>query len=158
MPGEPGPPADLLSDLDEVARIMAGFEGDWWVIGSAAILLSGVPNLEPQDIDILVSDQGARELCSRLRASAIDMPRHDKFRSDLFFRHRLVSRDMEVMGGFTVATAVGWEAFWPEDTRLVQSEAGTLRLPAVSDLVRMCRLFGRAKDIARIPALEALPR
>jgi hypothetical protein len=156
MPLTPAFHHALDADLDELARVMRCFEEEWWIIGSAAIRLAGVADLDPNDIDILVSAEGASKLSAMLGSTPLTMPAHERFHSDIFFRRLLIGRDMEVMGGFSVRSETGWRPFWPRETRRIAISDGELRIPANADLKRMCQLFGRPKDIARIAALDAL--
>jgi len=151
-----GWPPGLTADLQVLALLMADVHEDWWVIGSTAIVLAGVEGIEPNDIDVLISAEAGRGLAARLDNKPLVMPPHPKFRSEVFFRRRLVSRDAEFMGGFEVAGEGGWQAFRPMSRRMVNVSGGVIAIPDVEDLKRMCRLFGRAKDIEKLARLEAL--
>ncbi|MCD2173249.1 hypothetical protein [Rhizobium sp. C4] len=135
---------------------MADFQDHWWVIGSAAILLSGASGIEPNDIAVLLSAEAAQALALRFGAAPLSLSAHPKFRSKVFFRQRLLVREAEFMGGFEVAGEGGWQVFWPTSRRLVHLSRGVIPVPAVADLKDMCRLFGRAKDMEKLARLEAL--
>ncbi len=149
-------PAGLYNDLEALAGLMADVRDDWWVIGSAAILLAGIEGIVPHDIDVLMSAEVARALSERLDETPLVVPPHPKFRSEVFFRQRLIMHEAEFMGGFEVAGEGGWQAYWPMSRRMVPLAQGAIPIPEVEDLKRMCRLFGRAKDMERLTRLEAL--
>jgi hypothetical protein len=151
-----GLPQGLANDLETLARLMADIREDWWVIGSTAIVLAGVEGIAPHDVDVLISAQAARALAESLGETPLALPPHPKFRSEVFFRRRLVSRDAEFMVGFEVAGEGGWEAFWPVSRRMVGVPGGVIPIPDVEDLKRMCRLFGRARDMEKLARLETL--
>ncbi len=153
---DPDLPKGLADDLSELARLMADVRENWWVIGSTAIVLAGVDGIVPNDIDVLVSAGAARVLAERLDETPLVMLPHPKFRSEVFFRRQLVFREAEVMGGFDVAGEGGWQTFWPTSRRIVSLSQGVISIPDVEDLKRMCRLFGRAKDMEKLARLDAL--
>ena len=51
--------AGLHHALPQMART---FRDPWWIIGSAAMALAGVPGIVPQDIDVLCSRQDSLRL------------------------------------------------------------------------------------------------
>ena len=58
--------AGLHDALPQIART---FRDSWWIIGSAAMALAGIPGIVPQDIDVLCSRSDAL----RLREAWIDV-------------------------------------------------------------------------------------
>jgi hypothetical protein len=120
----------------------------WWIIGSAAMALHGVPGLEVGDVDLLMSRRDAAAL---LRTKGIEPApggADGRFRSDVFGRWRAGAYIVEVMGGFHVD---GMELV-PE-TRV---SAGGLCVPNVGELIAMCERFGRPKDAERARLLRGL--
>jgi hypothetical protein len=51
--------AGLEPTLAEAARVGATLQDHWWIIGSAAIALTGV-NIEVLDVDLVVSERDAQ--------------------------------------------------------------------------------------------------
>ena len=51
--------AGLHDALPQIART---FRDSWWIIGSAAMALAGIPGIMPQDIDVLCSRNDALRL------------------------------------------------------------------------------------------------
>lgn len=151
-----GMPDGFADDLQALVRIMAHVRTDWWVIGSTAIALAGVEGIVPHDIDVLISADAARALAERLKVEPLALSPHPKFRSEVFFRRSLVAREAEFMGGFEVAGEGGWRGFWPVSRCMIPVRGDVIPIPAVEDLKRMCRLFGRSKDMEKLARLEAL--
>ncbi|MGR6430580.1 hypothetical protein ACU5AY_06625 [Rhizobium sp. PAMB 3174] len=151
-------PADLALDLSRLVEAMSGFEGRWWIIGSAAMALHGVEGIDPNDIDILVSADDARRLSTRWKIEPFAMPPHPRFRSEVFLRKPLAAREAEVMGGFEVMTVGGWTPVEPRDRIVVSHAGGMLYVPSIAEIIDMCRQFGREKDLARLVLLARLPQ
>ena len=145
----------LTEGLQEVAALGPRLQDPWWLIGSAAMALGGVQGLDVADIDLLVSERDAAGALA-----AWDTPReppggNDRFRSVIYGR-RPGALVIEVMAGLEVKTARGWTPVRPRTRRAVPSEAGLLYVPETPELIEICRLFGRPKDLERARALEAL--
>ena len=106
--------AGLHDALPQIARTV---RDPWWIIGSAAMALAGIPGIVPQDIDVLCSRNDAL----RLREAWIDhvdaqfQPADEaRFRS-AFSRFTHLPMPLEVMGGLEVMTPSGWQALRVHD-------------------------------------------
>jgi hypothetical protein len=130
--------ARITPDLDRLAP-------SWALIGSAALICLGAPLDEAADLDVVTSVDGA----GRLRrawagwlilgeAKAPDGP----FRSLDFARYETPWGPVEVMGGLRVRGEL-----------LVIDADGSL--PAAPEQLRILRLLGRPKDLAKAGVLEA---
>lgn len=53
---------ELAATLKVVAAGCAALRDDWWVFGGAAMALAGAPDLNPPDIDLIVSERDAASL------------------------------------------------------------------------------------------------
>lgn len=149
-------PVDLALDLTRLVEAMAGFREHWWLIGSTAMVLHGVQGIDPNDIDVLVSADGARCLSERWQIAPLEMPPHPLFRSQVFLRKSLAVREVEIMGGFEVMTGKRWIPVQPKDRIAIRSHGGMLYVPSISEIAAMCRQFGREKDMARLALLARL--
>ena len=131
----------LKADLDAVAR-------PWVLIGSGALVLLGLPLGSANDLDIVTSAEGAgrlRSLWSRwLGSDAVSVP-DGPFRSDDFARYETPWGPAEVMGGLKVRGE-------PLVIRAIHAE---LPIPTAAEQLRILRLFGRTKDLAKAAQLEA---
>lgn len=142
----------LAATLEVVADATCGCADDWWLIGSAAMALAGVPALDPPDVDLLVSERDARRLIGGWKAVVAPPSSSDLFRSRIFAKAAVAPMPIEIMAGFEVRTGGGWRQVRPS-TRL--AVLGVF-IPSPAEQVEICRLFGRPKDLARIAALESL--
>lgn len=136
-------PAELRQLFDNVAPDLDAFAAPWSLIGSGALILLGVPLGEAADLDVVTGVDGA----GRLRAAwgawldpsepkAPDGP----FRSDDFARYVTPWGPVEIMGGLKVRG------------RALDVAAP---IPSAAEQLRILRLFGRPKDLAKAEQLEA---
>lgn len=149
-------PHDLSATFDAVVAAAPVLEDDWWVFGSAGMALAGVPDLSPPDVDLIVTERDARRLIMLWRAEVDASPGSGLFRSEIFAKARHTPLPIEIMAGFQVKAAGAWTPVRPRTRVPVPHGAGTLFIPSAAEQVEICRLFGRPKDLARLPALEAL--
>jgi hypothetical protein len=131
--------AGLAPDLDRLAA-------PWTVIGSGALILLGAPVDEAADLDIVTSVDGS----GRLRGAWADWLRADEpkapdgpFRSQDFARYETPLGPVEVMGGLAVRG----------EPLVIRETIGAI--PTAPEQLRILRLFGRPKDLAKAAALEA---
>jgi len=143
---------DLVATLDVVATAASGLADDWWLLGSAAMALVGVAGLSPPDVDLLVSERDARRLMTMWNTQPEPASASPLFRSKVFAKAGIARLPIEIMAGFEVRNSEGWRPIQPRSRQLVQG----VFVPTAAEQIEFCRLFGRPKDLARIPALEAL--
>lgn len=136
-------PVEVEALVQRLAPDLDAFAAPWSLIGSGALVLLGVPLEAAGDLDVVTSVDGAR----RLRAAwgAWIAPGEPKapdgpFRSDDFARYETPWGPVEVMGGLKVRGR-------PLDV------SGPI--PSAADQLRILRLFGRPKDLAKAERLEA---
>ena len=146
--------AGLHEALPELART---FRDPWWIIGSAAMVLAGVPDTAPKDIDVLCS----REDASRLRTAwaphidSVYLPQDGaRFRSS-FARFMHLPMPLEAMGGLQVMTSGGWESLQVLDDAVLDVHGHAVRVPTLAEQHRIFLLFGRAKDLAKAARIAA---
>lgn len=131
--------------------IAAGFRDPWWIIGSAAMALSGIADTAPNDIDVLCSERDAQWLKAAWadHADHAYRPRDDaRFRSR-FARFIHLPMPLEVMGGLQVNAGDGWETLAIAATERVPVADFEVPVPTFREQVRVLRLFGRDKDLAK---------
>lgn len=135
-------PADLRHLFENVAPDLDAFAQPWSLIGSGALILLSAPIDEAADLDVVCDVDGARRLRAAWaswlapgEAKAPDGP----FRSEDFARYVTPWGPVEVMGGLKVRGR-------PLDLRAP--------LPPAEEQLRILRLFGRPKDLAKAAVLE----
>lgn len=136
-------PAELRALFDRLASDLDAFAAPWSLIGSGALILLGVPLETAGDLDVVTGVEGAARLRSAWSGwlapgepKAPDGP----FRSDDFARYATPWGPVEVMGGLKVRGRV-LDVSGP--------------IPSAADQLRILRLFGRPKDLAKAERLEA---
>ncbi|HKC03145.1 MAG TPA: hypothetical protein VKC17_07565 [Sphingomicrobium sp.] len=139
----------LAETLALVAEAASGAADDWWIIGSAAVVLHGrsVPHIK--DVDLLMSAADAAVFLKRtggpVRAGQAD----ERFRSLVFGLWTVPPIPVEVMGGFSVAADGGWRDVMLTTREPVSVADACVYVPAAEELVRLLHSFGRAKDLER---------
>ena len=148
--------AGLHHALPELART---FRDPWWIIGSAAMVLAGVADIAPQDIDVLCSRADALRLREAWRGHAdADYRPADgtRFRST-FSRFVHLPMPVEVMGGLEVMTAAGWQALVVHEDVCLDIAGDALRIPTLREQRRILLAFGRDKDLAKAARIPPSP-
>jgi hypothetical protein len=144
----PDLPPDLAAALEEVAIAAREARDPWWIIGSAAMAVHGVSGLIVGDVDLLMSRRDATQLLRRRGVEPRLGEANGQFRSDVFGRWQAGAFAVEVMGGFHVNGR--------ELVPVSRVAAAGLFVPPVEELIAMCELFGRPKDVERAARLRAL--
>lgn len=129
----------------------------WWFIGSAAMQMSGVAGVEPNDIDLLCSGADADRLIaawSEHLDTAYQPPDDDRFRSR-FARFRHLPMPLEVMGDLQVRVEGEWRPVLVEASRRIQWNGYAVPVPTLKEQVRILRQFGRAKDMAKADSIAS---
>jgi hypothetical protein len=154
------PPSALHAGLhDALPELARTFRDPWWIIGSAAMALAGVPGIVPQDIDVLCSRNDALVLRERW-SDHVDgrfVPTEEaRFRST-FARFTHLPMPLEIMGGLEVMTATGWQELRVHDDQRIDIASHAVRIPTLADQRRILLAFGRDKDLAKAARIPLSP-
>lgn len=145
-------PPRLLATLAIALPAMAQACRDpWWVIGSAAMRLGGMANVEPADVDLLCSASDAERLIAAWQEHldiAYKPQDDDRFRSR-FARFRHLPMPLEVMGDLQVHAEAGWQPVRVEASQQAWCDGVAVPVPAWQEQIRILHLFGRDKDLAK---------
>ena len=145
----------LTAAFARIAERLSGIQHDWWVIGSAALVLHGIPGIKVADIDILVPDVSrVQAILDALGAVPEEKAEHSLFVSERFARLQLGSLDVEVMAGLSVKTPAGLEPVAPSSRVAIDIGSGVIFVPELAELADILRRFGREKDLKRLEILE----
>jgi hypothetical protein len=128
----------------------------WWLIGSAALHVSGVLDIRVHDIDVLVTDADAMRLLAHWREridDAFQPERTDLFRSR-FGRIGGFALPVEVMGNLELRRGGEWQPVWPTDRIEVEWRGLYLAVPGLSAQCVILETFGRPKDLAKAEAVR----
>jgi hypothetical protein len=138
-------PSEVDALLLQIAADLDRLAAPWTLIGSAALIGLGVPVAGAADLDVVTTVEGA----GRLRRAWADWLIRGElktpdgpFRSLDFARYQTPWGPVEIMGGLHV-----------RGEPLVVDAAGPI--PAAAEQLRILRLFGRPKDLAKAVRLEA---
>lgn len=150
-------PADLEALVRRLAPDLAGLAEPWTIIGSGALMMTGLPVAHCPDLDILTSAAGAARLEQAWRdwRQAEYAPDPAAAFRSRFSRYLAPEGAIEVMGDLELRTVGGWR---PVTVRAVERRrfAGIdLPLPTPAEQLRILREFGRPKDLAKAQRLEA---
>ncbi len=148
-------PGDLRRALERIARVGQGMD-DWRIIGSSALMLSGLTEVQPDDVDVVGSAQTIFTMLDRMQCAA-GMPEPGVlFRSHPYVR--ISSPDslaIEVMGDLEVKQAGVWRSVLPLGQIPYATDFGPVYVPTVEQQLMLLERFGREKDIQRAALLRA---
>lgn len=126
------------------------------LFGTVILELKGIGDFSAADLDVIVH---AEEAISLAAAAGIDPGGeggNDKFRSLLHLHLDGAPLIIDVMAGMSVHTAGGWVLYEVEETVEIEACGRRFRTVSLADLRRFYHLAGRAKDVDKIAALDAL--
>jgi hypothetical protein len=150
-----------VTALDEtLQRLQADLEtlgDDWWLIGSAALVLHGVELASVGDVDLLTTPAAARRLAQRWGCALNPPASSGLFRSAVYFQRTETPLPVDVMAGFQVNSGGAWRPIWPKTRVAISRLGGTFYTPSRAELLDLLLLFDRPKDRERATLLRALP-
>lgn len=150
-------PAQVEALLERLGPDLTALDAPWVFIGSAALLVLGLPTEDCADLDILTTEAGAARLEGAWAAWREPDYRPDPaapFRSR-FSRYRTPEGAAEVMGELRLLTAEGWRPVEPGRVERRPFGKAAWPVPAAAEQLRILREFGRPKDLAKAARLEA---
>lgn len=129
-------------------------DADWWIIGSAALALSGI-DVAPKDIDVFAASDVIE--AARLNLAAAATPsRSDLFRSQPYFQfHPEGGLEIDFMGGLEIRVAGAWTGLRIESRMRVSAGSVSLFVPSLEEQAVILRLFGRPRDLVRAALIGA---
>lgn len=141
----------LAAALREIARTAPPDRHDWWIIGSAALRLAGIDDIEPADVDLLGSSGTLVGFLDRWGEQAATPRPGSRFRSDPYHRvDRPGCLPIETMGNLEVLSEGGWQKVAPTTRLAVDIGGRSVFIPALDEQLAILRLFGREKDLAKL--------
>ena len=148
-------PSAAVRTLVRLAGALEAVQDDWWLIGGAAVALQGLA-IEIADVDVLLSARDAREVIDALNIRANEGVAIDRVRSDIWARWTEPPLGVDLMAGLQIRTDDHGTRVEPATREAVAVEGRPIYVPARVELVAICRLFGRPKDLERAEGLARI--
>ena len=128
----------LARTLDMVAEAAIALREPWWIIGSAAAVLSGLQD-QVADVDLLVNEADARRLLQLWNAEPTVPSPSPLFTSTLFARLTIAPLPIEVMADLHVRG----QRLAPATRMAVRWGDGALYVPDPPEQIAILERFGR---------------
>jgi hypothetical protein len=136
--------------LEFLARHMPPDADPWCVIGSAALVISGIGGVTPEDIDVVSTKRTLDKLLMKAGTGPVVPKPNALFRSDPFGRIvREGALDIEVQGDLEVCIDGEWRPLVISTREAVQVGRHHIYVPALAEQADIFKLFGRPKDLAK---------
>ena len=142
---------EIVRAVRTVSPLLSQADASWCIYGSCALALNGLTHVEVHDVDILMTEDGVRQLLALLPQAHLydeDAP-GGRFRS-LHAWVDVEGVEIDLSGGLEVHHEGSWT---PVRVNSVQQHDG-IRYASLQDCVRLLRLFGRPKDLQRLDTLR----
>lgn len=133
---------------------MACAKDDWWIIGSAAVVLHGADPGPMSDIDVLLSIKDLDALFDRLPLTDTRDSRKGQFLSKRFGAWSELPMQVEFMAGFSQRIDGHWHKIQLNTRKQIQIAGCNLFVPERAELISLLQQFGRPKDLRRAAALS----
>lgn len=142
---------EIVRAVRTVSPLLSQADASWCIYGSCALALNGLTHVEVHDVDILMTEDGVRQLLALLPQAHLydeDAP-GGRFRS-LHAWVDVEGVEIDLSGGLEVLH----DGLWTPVTidHVVQSDG--IRYASLHDCARLLRSFGRPKDLLRLEALQ----
>ncbi|MEM5836239.1 MAG: hypothetical protein QXI23_02125 [Candidatus Aenigmatarchaeota archaeon] len=138
--------------LERLCELL-GRKVEWMVVGSASLALQGV-EIEPKDIDILTTKEGAYKISSILKEYEVKPVKFSKSRvfSSHFGKFRVEGIDVEVMGDLKAKVYGRWVSLTWRLKRPVFVKIGKLGIPVsrLEDQLKVYSMINRKKNLERV--------
>ncbi len=125
------------------------------LFGTSVLEILGIGDFHAADLDVIVDADEARALAAVAGIDPGGEGGNDKFRSLLHLHLDGGPLVVDVMAGMSIRTADGWQLYEVRQTMAVEAAGRRFRAVSLADLKRFYQLAGRAKDRAKIAALDA---
>ena len=143
--------------LHKAYPVLKSLHDDFFVIGSAALILSGVDIENTNDIDILTSDRDADSIREGWKDREIvnyQTGRSNLFRSN-FARYHFEELDVEVMGALEIHKNDVWSPLIIREAAIISLQDIRIKIPVLEEQRQILQWFGRDKDIEKIKRIDA---
>ena len=143
--------AGLEPTLAVVSSLASRLRDDWWIIGSAAIALTGIA-IEVPEVELLLSERDAGALLAGWAQPRPATEGQDRFRS-IHGEHTATPIPIEIMGGLEVCTGGTWVPVTPGTRDRIELAGGAVYIPDAADQLALLLMFRRTRDLVRAEML-----
>ena len=145
----------IIQTLKEASGGLTLLEDDFFIFGSAALILSGIEVGSTKDIDLLTSACSAGVLKRVWGDYRLDIPQKKSglFRSDRQI-YQFHSMQVEVSGDLQILKDGDWVDVRIHDYELVYIDDFAVKVPSLREQKRLLELFGREKDLQRLNLID----
>ncbi len=145
----------IIQTLHKASPGLQELKDDFFIIGSAASILSDVDIENTQDIDMVMSKRDAQLLKEVWKKNDLNIlpEKSGKFRSE-FSRYDFDLLDIEVSGGMEICIAGEWKPFIVYDYEVLPIAGLLIKIPTLTEQKNILRLFGREKDLQKIKLIN----
>jgi hypothetical protein len=146
----------IFHTLKEAFPSLKLMKDDFYLIGSAALILSGIKIENIYDLDILVSDRDADFLMAEWGNRRIieHAPKDNELFSSKFARYKFSELDIEILGELKVNKMGIWEKLEISDSQSITIDDFEIKTPTLNEQKRILQLFGRKKDKDRLKLID----
>lgn len=146
----------IYSVIKKAYPDLKNLQDDYFVIGSCALILSGVKIENTSDIDIVTSNKNANYLKKIWEKKLIKdyvTTQDDLFRSN-FSRYDFGVLAIEIMGNLEVRKNKHWKPLIIQDYTIFSQDEIQIKLPTIEEQKRILKWFGRDKDLMKLKLIE----
>ena len=145
----------IIQTLHQASSGLQQLKDDFYIFGSAALILSDVNIKHTEDIDIVTSKRDAALLKEIWASHDLNfIPKEsDKFRSDLS-RYDFGELDIEITGGLEVCSNNEWKPLIIYDYETYPIADVLIKAPTLIEQKNILHLFGREKDLQKIKLID----
>lgn len=149
----------MRSELAQTLAFLAGIAGRVGVkpvlFGTGVLELRGIGDFHATDLDVILGVEEARAMAAAAGVAPGDESGNDRFRSRVHVHLSGAPLVIDVMADMSIRTSEGWMLYELAKIDDIEAVGRRFRSASLADLGRFYRLAGRAKDAAKIAALDA---
>lgn len=146
----------ILATLLEASEGLKSLDDDYYIIGSSAMILSGIDVGTTNDIDILTTSRNS-SISQRVWSDRLiekpEIKESNLFKSDLAC-FQFPEMQIEVIGDLKVFKDNDWVSLKINDYNLFTLNNIEIKIPTLTEQIRILNLFGRSKDMKRISIIN----
>lgn len=146
----------ILATLTEASEGLKLLDDDYYIIGSSALILSGIDIGITHDIDILTTSHNSDILQKAWNNKLIENPgmkESDLFKSN-FACFQFRKMQIEAIGNLNVFKESQWIPLNINDYNIFTLNDLKIKIPTLTEQIRILNLFGRSKDLLRISIIN----